>query len=188
MDKEKKSKVITTLLIILFVALVYLSAGLGYKVIQENGKTIRKESYMASVMIEYAVDRAYYMHVNYTHFAGHPSTEDLINMTRDRQEVITMLNFSISTLKDASGRCDIVGLTHKGLDKNIVAYEKLRDFLLENWGNTSEVLPVTGYIKNEMDEDNYEVLFPRAEDAECCFDYNYDFSEEIYAGLAQAPR
>ena len=183
MDKDRKTRIIITLLVFLIVFLLILSAGLYFVNRQENGKTLKKEAYMATVIIKYAVVKAYYMHLNYSHMQGNFSEDDIINMTYDRRDVITMLNFSISTLKDARSRCDSLGWSHMGLDNNIMAYEKLRNFLMENWGNVTKVLPVTKYIM-----DNWGIAFYNwVDEAETGSNYNYDDSQVIEEGLKHAP-
>jgi len=181
---EKKSGVIIALLIIGIFVLSILSASLYLINRQENENTINKEVYFAAIQMRYAVESAYDMHVNYTHMNGTFTQEDMFNMSRDRQVVISLLNFSVSTLEDARKRCDSIGWSHKGLDNNIMAYKKLRNFLLLNWGNTTEVIPVTKYIKNHLED----IIFQSPDELEYSLIYNYDAdSKVIEEGLKHAP-
>ncbi len=184
MINERKSGVIIALLIIGIFVLSILSASLYIINRQENEKTINKEAYLAAIQMRYAVESAYDMHVNYTHMNGTLTKEDMFNMSRDRYIVISWLNFSISTLEDARKRCDSIGWSHKGLDNNIMAYKKFRDFLLQYWGNTTEVIPVTKYIKNNLED----IISQWLDVVEYSLIYNYDgASKVIEEGLKHAP-
>lgn len=184
MDANAKNRLKMIILTLLTVFLLLTTAYFYYVNRVESEKTLKKEAYMATVAIKYISIRAYYMHRAYANYTG-DMEEFKIKLRYDRQEVITYLNFSISVLEDARKRCDSLGLSHLGLDNNIAAYKKLRDFLLKNWGNTSKVIPVTEYLVTHYD--NFEALFFDLSDAECCFDYNYDDSELIEEALKHAP-
>ncbi|NPA75678.1 MAG: hypothetical protein GXO25_06320 [Euryarchaeota archaeon] len=166
--------------IIVFVLLLGAYGLMYYEYRTDTEKTIKRDAYMATSLIYMVVAESYWDHVNYSH--GQNISEQ--DVQYEGKSMITLLNFSISVLKNVSKKCDSVGWTHMGLDINIKAYIELRNFLLKNWGNYKKVIPVTKYIK-----DNFSiafVLFFSDDDAECCFDYNYDTSQVIKEGLKHA--
>ncbi|MCD6559604.1 MAG: hypothetical protein J7K57_07040 [Palaeococcus sp.] len=178
MNDVRKLRFLNKVLIFIIAVLLILSGILYYINREENGKNVRRNSYMATVLVKYAVEKAYYIHERYN------ETHNFTTLREDKQEIITLLNFSISVLKDARKRCESLGWPHLGLDNNIAAYQQLRDFLFLNWGNSSKVIPVTSYIKDHFDVGI--ALGFNIHEAECCFNYNYDSSNIIEEGLKRA--
>ncbi len=168
------------LLAIAIIILLLATAIIYYENRSNEEKTIRRDAYMATSLIYFVVSESYWDHVNYSH--GQNISKN--DVRYEGKSMITLLNFSISVLKNVSKKCDDLGLTHMGLDFNIQAYIELRNFLEANWGNWKKVIPVTKYIK--LNFSIAFVLFFSQDDADTGFAYNYDTSKVIKEGLKLA--